>query len=227
MFIGHFALGMGAKKMVPEVSLGTLFLAGQFADLLWPTLLLAGVEVVRIQPGVTAVTPLDFVRYPYSHSLLALLVWAVLFSLAYLAFHRSRTAAAVTLGALVLSHWLLDFVVHRPDLPLTLGGSELFGLGLWDSLPATLAVELTLFAAGVALYARSTEALDRQGRWGFWSLVAFLLIVYFANLFGPPPPSVDAVAWTTQAMWLLVLWGWWVDRHRRPRDLMLLNFNNA
>ncbi len=216
MFIGHFALGMGAKKMAPEVSLGTLFLACQLADLLWPALLLAGVEVVRIQPGVTAVTPLDFVRYPYSHSLLALLIWSVLFSLTYLAFRRSRTKAAVTLGALVLSHWLLDFVVHRPDLPVIPGGSERFGLGVWDSLPATLAVELPLFAAGVVLYARSTVALDRQGRWGFWSLIAFLLIVYLANLFGPPPPSVDAVAWTTQAMWLLVLWGWWVDRHRRP-----------
>ena len=221
MFVGHFALGMGAKKIVPEVSLGTLFLAGQFADLLWPTLLLAGVEVVRIQPGVTAVTPLVFVRYPYSHSLLALVGWAIAFALVYLALRRSRVAAAVTLGALVLSHWLLDFVVHRPDLPLTPGGSERFGLGLWDSLPATLAVELLLFIAGVALYARSTEALDRQGRWGFWCLVAFLLIVYFANLFGPPPPNVNAVAWTTQAMWLLVLWGWWVDRHRRSRNPMV------
>ena len=217
MFIGHFALGMGAKKIVPAVSLGTLFLACQLADLLWPTLLLAGVEVVRIQPGVTAVTPLDFVRYPYSHSLLALLGWAVLFSLGYLALRRSRVAAAVTLGALVLSHWLLDFIVHRPDLPLTPGGSERFGLGLWDSLPATLAVELPLFIAGVALYVRSTEALDRQGRWGFWSLIAFLLVVYLANLFGPPPPSTNLVAWGTQAMWLFVLWGWWVDRHRRPR----------
>ena len=220
MFIGHFALGMGAKKIVPAVSLGTLFLACQLADLLWPTLLLAGVEVVRIQPGVTAVTPLDFVRYPYSHSLLALLGWAVVFALGYLALRRSRVAAAVTLGALVLSHWVLDFVTHRPDLPLTPGGSERFGLGLWDSLPATLAVELLLFAAGAALYARSTEALDRQGRWGFWALIGFLLIVYCVSLFGPPPPSTSAVAWGTQAMWLFVLWGWWVDRHRRPRARM-------
>lgn len=217
MFIGHFALGMGAKKLVPAVSLGTLFLACQFADLLWPTLLLTGIEAVEIQPGITAVTPLDFVRYPYSHSLLALLGWAVAFSLAYLALRRSRVLAAAVLGGLVLSHWVLDYVVHRPDLPLTPGGSERFGLGLWSSLPATLAIESLLFAGGVVLYVRSTEARDRWGRLGFWALVAFLGIVYLLNLFGPPPPSTSAVAWTTQAMWLLVLWGYWVDRHRRPR----------
>jgi hypothetical protein len=219
MFIGHFALGMGAKKIAPSVSLGTLFLACQLADLLWPTLVLLGFETFRIQPGITVVTPLDFVRYPYSHSLLALLGWAVAFSLGYLALRRSRAVAAVVVGALVLSHWVLDVVTHRPDMPLTPGGSTRLGLGLWNSLPATLAVELLLFAAGVWLYTRSTEARDRWGILGFWSLVVFLAAVYFANLFGPPPPSVDAVAWSAQAIWLLVLWGYWVDRHRRPREV--------
>jgi hypothetical protein len=216
MFIGHFALAFGAKKLAPTVSLGTLFLACQFADLLWPNLVLLGLERFEIAPGDTRVTPLRFVSYPYSHSLLALLLWAALFALLQFALRRSRVSTLLVVAALVLSHWGLDVLVHRPDMPIGIDGKRL-GLGLWNSLAGTLAVELLLFAAGVAFYARTTEPIDRTGRWAFGALVAFLLVVYFANLFGPPPPSVPAVAWSAQAMWLLVLWGYWVDRHRRVR----------
>lgn len=216
MFIGHFALGFGAKKAAPEVSLGTLFLACQFADLLWPVLVLAGIETVEVQPGNTVVTPLNFVHYPYSHSLVALAAWSVLGALAYLVFRGSRIKAALVIGALVLSHWVLDVLTHRPDMPITLMGSGRLGLGLWNSLPASVAVELLLFTVGVGLYARATEAIDRIGSIGLWALVAFLLVVNLANLLGPPPPSAQAVAWAAQAMWLLVLWGYWIDRHRRP-----------
>jgi membrane-bound metal-dependent hydrolase YbcI (DUF457 family) len=217
MFIGHFGLALGAKKRAPELSLGTLFLGCQFADLLWPTFVLAGIEVVKIQPGITTVTPLDFVHYPYSHSLVALFIWAVAFAIGYMLIRRSISAAGLVIGALVLSHWFLDYVVHRPDLPLTINGTARYGLGLWNSLPATLIVELFLFLAGVGLYARFTEARDRWGHFGFWALVVFLLVVYIANIFGPPPPSDLAVAWAAEAMWLLVAWGYWIDRHRRIR----------
>lgn len=217
MFIGHFALGFGAKRAVPAVSLGTLFLAAQLADLLWPTLVLLGIEEVRILPGATRVTPLDFVRYPYSHSLLTLLGWGILFGIGYVALRRARVWTGAALVLLVVSHWVLDVVTHRPDMPLTPGGPQRLGLGLWNSLPGTLVVELILFLGGVALYVRATEARDRTGRIALFSLVGFLLAVNLANLFGPPPPSAAAVAWTAQSMWLLVLWGSWVDRHRQPR----------
>lgn len=217
MFIGHYALGFGAKKLAPTVSLGTLFLACQLADLLWPSLVLLGLEVVEIRPGDTVVTPLHFVSYPYSHSLVALLGWAAALGIGYLVIRRSRAVTAFVIGGLVISHWLLDFVTHRPDMPLTLSGSERFGLGLWNSFSATVAVELLLMVGGVALYLRSTEARDRRGSVGFWLLVVFLLTVYLANLLGPPPPSVRAVGWAGQALWLLVVWGYWVDRHRQPR----------
>lgn len=219
MFIGHFALGFGAKKMAQEISLGTLFLACQFADLLWPTLVLLGVERVEVQPGNTVVTPLNFIHYPFSHSLMAMLAWAVLGALGYLAFHRARPRAALVIFALVLSHWFLDVLTHRPDLPITLTGTGRLGLGLWNFLPAAVVVEMLLFIVGVGLYARATEAIDRKGSIGFWTLVVFLLAVSIANLLGPPPPSSIAVAWAAQAIWLLVAWGYWIDRHRRPRSL--------
>lgn len=213
MFIGHFGVGFAAKPVAPRVSLGVLFLAAQFVDLLWPTLLLLGVERVAIAPGATVVTPLDFQHYPVSHSLIAAVAWAVLAGGAALALRVGRRAAIV-LALLVLSHWLLDALVHRPDLPLTPFGDARVGLGLWNSLPATLLVELPLFAAGAWLYARATRPRDAAGRWGFWGLVAFLLVIYAGNLFGAPPPNAMAIAWVGQAQWLLVLWAFWLDRHR-------------
>ena len=213
MFIGHFGAGFAGKHFAPRVSLGALFLAAQFLDLLWPTLLLLGVERVAIVPGATVVTPLDFQYYPVSHSLLAVLGWAAVVGGAYFALRRDRRAAML-LALLVLSHWLLDAVVHRPDLPLTPFGETRVGLGLWNSLPATLLVELPLFLLGCWLYARATRPRDAAGRWGFWGLVGFLLLVQLGNLMGEPPPSVTAIAWVGQAQWLLVLWGFWLDRHR-------------
>jgi membrane-bound metal-dependent hydrolase YbcI (DUF457 family) len=161
-------------------------------------------------------TPLNFISYPYSHSLLALCAWGVAFGVIYFAIRRSRISSAVTVGLLVVSHWVLDYVTHRPDMPLTLNGSARLGLGLWNSVPGTLAVELTIFGIGLALYLRKTTARDRIGSIGLGGLVAFLIVVYVASTFGPPPPNAAAVAWSAQAMWLLVAWGYWVDKHRIP-----------
>jgi hypothetical protein len=150
MFIGHFGVGFAAKAIAPKTSLGSLFLAAQFVDLLWPTLLLVGLESMRIEPGITRVTPFDFVHYPISHSLLAVIGWAVLFTAAY-SLLRRYPRGGIVLGLAVVSHWLLDLVFHRPDLPLYTGSEHLFGLGLWSSIGATLAVELPIFAGGLWL----------------------------------------------------------------------------
>lgn len=215
MFIGHFGAGFAAKAAAPRLSLGTLFIAAQFIDLLWPSLLLLGVERVRIEPGATAVTPLVFESYPLSHSLLAVMGWAVLIGAGHFLLRRERFAALL-LAALVLSHWLLDMLVHQPDLPLYPGSTTSLGLNGWSSLPLTLAIELPLFALGVWLYCRTTSACDAIGRWGLVGLLLFLLAVYLGNLFGAPPPHVMAIAWAGQLQWLLVLWGYWIDRHRQP-----------
>ena len=213
MFLGHFGIGFGAKAAAPRVSLGTLFLAAQFVDLLWPTLLLIGLEKVVIAPGITRVTPLDFTHYPISHSLLLSFVWALLFGAAFY-FIRKYPKGAWVCGAAVISHWLLDLLTHRPDLPLAPGGGTRVGLGLWNSLPATLVLELGIFAIGVWIYVRTTRPLDRRGSVALWALIGFLLVVHFGNLFGPPPPDVEALAWVGQAQWLLVVWAFWIDRHR-------------
>jgi hypothetical protein len=214
LFIGHFGAGLAAKRLAPRVSLGTLFIAAQFIDLLWPTLLLLGVERVQVVPGATAVTPLLFEHYPVSHSLVAVAGWAVLIAGLHFLLRRQRRAGLV-LGGLVVSHWLLDLVVHQPDLPIVPGGEVMAGLGAWSSLPLTLMIEVPLFLAGAWVYSRTTHAADGQGRWGFRGLLAFLLAIYAANLFGSPPPDATAIAWVGQAQWLIVLWAYWVDGHRR------------
>jgi len=218
MFIGHFGFGFGGKWVARRVSLGTLFLAAQFIDLLWPTLLLVGLETVRISPGITSVTPLDFTHYPISHSLVSVVVWAVLFSAVYF-FIRRFTIGAVVCGVLVLSHWLLDFVTHRADLPLAPMSNLRVGLGLWNHPTAAFVVEMLVFGVGVLLYVRSTRASDRSGTVGLWALVAFLLVVHMGNIFGPPPPSEKAIAWVSQTQWILVVWAYWLDRHREVRHV--------
>jgi hypothetical protein len=212
MFIGHFALGLAAKRVVPRVSLGMLFAAAELADLMWPVLVAVGLEQVRIVPGVTAFTPLDFVSYPYSHSLLMLVVWGVVVGALYRAIAGGRRTF-VALSALVVSHWVLDFIAHRPDLPLY-PGSARFGLGLWNSVPGTVAVEVTMFVAGLLVYVRATRSRDAIGMWALYALVAFLLVVYVGNI-GAAPPSVTAL-WIVGILGggLLVAWAWWADRHR-------------
>ena len=217
MFIGHFALGFGAKRLNPTVSLGTLFLACQFADLLWPTLVLSGVERVIVEPGNTAYTPLRFAYYPYSHSLAALVVWALVVGAAYRAIREAPLSPALLLASLVLSHWVLDVATHRADLPITVHGRTKIGFGLWHSVPWTIAIESAMFAVGVAIYARTTAPRDRAGTIGLWALAGFLVVVNVANILGPPPPSAAAVAWTAEAMWILVAAGYYVDAHRRRR----------
>lgn len=213
MFIGHFGVGFAAKRLAPRVSLGTLLLAAQFIDLLWPTFLLLGWERVRIEPGATAANPLVFEYYPISHSLLAVVGWAVLLGAAAWLLRRDTRAAAV-IGALVLSHWLLDALVHTPDLPLAPGGAARIGLGLWNYPLIELAIELVVLAVGVLVYARTTVAHNRTGTWALVSLAIVLVLIQFGNAAGDPPPSVTAIAWVGQAQWLLVAWGYWIDSHR-------------
>ena len=213
MFIGHFGLAFAARRVAPEAPLGTSIFAAQFLDALWPVLVLAGVERVAIVPGITRMTPLDFEHYPWSHSLAMAILWGALFGGTYW-LSRRRSRAALWLAALVVSHWILDWIVHRPDLPLYPGDAGRHGLGLWNSPAASLGIEFGLYAAGTYLYMSATRARDRIGAIAWWALVAFLLIAYVSSVLAPPPSSVEAVAYSALVGYLLIAWGWWIDRHR-------------
>lgn len=215
MFLGHFGLAFGASRWAGGISLGVLVLASQWVDLVWPLLVLAGVERVAVQPGVTAFSPLAFTHYPWTHSLLMGVVWGVLVGGGYYLWRR-RPRDALLVGALVPSHWLLDLVVHRPDLPLWPGGPTV-GLGLWNSVAGTLAVEFLLLAAGVGLYLSATTARDRVGSWGTYGLVALLVAAFLGSSFAPPPGTGAAVATGALGLWLAVPLAHWVDGHRDRR----------
>lgn len=214
MFVGHFAVALAAKKAAPKTSLGTLAIAVTFVDLLWPVFLLLGIEHVRIDPGNTAFTPLDFYDYPISHSLLTTIGWSIAFGLVYYVLRHSIKSALILAGC-VASHWVLDFISHRPDMPLMPGISKNVGLGLWNSVPATIIVEGAIFATGIMIYLRSTTALDRTGRYAFWSFVVFLVLAWLGSAAGSPPPNVTALAIGALSAWLLIVWTYWIDRHRR------------
>jgi hypothetical protein len=214
MFLGHFGVALAARHVARRPALGTSIMAAQWADGIWPLFVLLGLEHVEVSPGITRVTPLDFVSYPYTHSLLADGIWAVLFALVYGSLRRDWRGAG-WLAVLVLSHWVLDVVAHRPDMP-TWPGGPMLGLGLWNSLPGTLIVEFALFGSGAWLYARATRLRDTLGRVLFASFCIALVIIYLASVFGPPPPSERTVAIAGVFGWLFVGWGYWIDRHRAP-----------
>jgi len=215
MFIGHTAAALAGKRAATRTSLGVLLAAASFLDLLWPILLLARVEHVRIAPGNTAFTPLDFAWYPISHSLMGVLGWSLAAGVIYFAVTRYRSGA-LTVGVLVFSHWVLDWLTHRPDLPLWPGGPRV-GVGMWHSVPLTLMVEMLLFGVCVAIYLGTTRPRDGIGRWAFWGLIAIFSGIYLASVFGPPPSDVHTVAWAALATWLFPLWAWWADAHREVR----------
>jgi membrane-bound metal-dependent hydrolase YbcI (DUF457 family) len=213
VFVGHLAAALAAKKVEPRVPLAALVAATFGLDLLWPAFLLAGLETVRPQPGITAFTPIDFESYPWSHSLLLAAVWGGI--AAFVASRTGRSRAAVVIFALVVSHWVLDWVTHRPDLPLWPGGPK-EGLGLWYSLPGTIIVEGALLAFGVALYLRTAPATSRAGHWAFWSLIVFTAAIWLSGPFQPPPPDVGPIATVGLVGGaLLILWAGWIDRTRR------------
>lgn len=213
MFIGHFAVGFASKRAAPRTSVALLIAAALFADILWPIFLLLGWEHVRIDPAATRFSPLDLYDFPWSHSLLALLTWATGF--AYIYWRLTKySIGALMIWAGVLSHWILDWITHRPDMPLYPGSSR-FGLGLWNSIPGTMVVEIALFAAGIWLYVGTTRAVDAIGRYAFLAFSLLLLVIYVGDPFSGPPDSVSELIWTgIIAEAVLLPWAWWFDAHR-------------
>ncbi len=215
MFVGHLALGFAAKKVAPRTSLGTLLAASELADLLFPVLALLGWEQVSFAGGPNPFLSIRLEHYPISHSLLALVAWGVAFGIVY----RVRTAylrGTAVVFALVVSHWVLDFITHVPDMPLWPGGPKV-GLGLWASVPGTLIVEGLLFAAGLVIYARATRVRDAIGRFGLWTFAALLLALYAESLSGGNPTGAEFAIGSIVGGWAVVFLGAWIDRHREAK----------
>jgi len=214
MFVGHTALALAAKRRAPELSLGWLFAATVTLDLLWPLFLILGIEQVALGSATGGFDNLTFTSYPWSHSLLMAMVWGgAMFALAR--WRGISVSSSVLLALLVVSHWVLDWATHAPDMPLLPWGGPKVGLGLWRSIPATYVVEGVIYLGGIWLYFGGTKAKDKVGSIGLWTWLLVMALMWGSGPLGPPPPSTAAVAWGALiAMPLLVVWAWWVDRHR-------------
>jgi hypothetical protein len=217
MFIGHFGIGLATKKVAPQISLGTLFMAVQFLDLIWPTLLLLNLEQVVIHPELSGNRVLEFSNYPYTHSLLFALLWSVAFGGVYYLINKNRRNALVV-GLGVLSHWVIDLIVHFHDLPLYPGHSPLVGFGVWSSMLITSILEASFFIVGIVLYLCSVTFDNNTGRIVFWLLMVFLASVHLWSAFAPPPASVTELAWSAQFQWLFVALAYWADKNATARQ---------
>jgi hypothetical protein len=212
MFVGHLAVGLTGKRIEPKISLGTWVLAALLADLIIFPLLIAGVERFRVEPDVTVNRVVGDI--PYSHSLLMSAVWASLFAAAY--FLRRRYArGAWLLFAAVLSHWVLDFISHRPDMALAPGVHGLYGLGLWNSIPATLIVEGSFWLLAIIIYVRATQPKKLTGVYAFWIGVVLLTLAWYGNITsGMDPNPVRAGISGLIFFSLVVAWAYWINQIR-------------
>jgi hypothetical protein len=212
MFVGHYGVSFAARRLEPTVSLWVLFLAVQFLDVLWAPLVLLGIEKVNIVPGFTASNPLDLYYMPYTHSLLAALIWSIAGGLAYqLVAKPVRARAAVIVALAIFSHWVLDFVVHRPDLPLY-GNSEKVGLGLWNLPALAFGLEAALLFGGIWMCMKSRLARPAA----VIGFALFMLAIQAYVFFGPPPSSDRSAAVTALAAYALfagIIW-WLEDRNQ-------------
>lgn len=223
MFVGHYGVALALKGAQTRASLGLLFLGVQFVDILFFPLVLTGVERMNIVPGFTDSTHFELAFMPYTHSLLASVLWALLITAGALVVLReqpARRSVAVILGVAVFSHWVLDWIVHTPDLPLLGDSSTKLGLGLWNDAQLTFILEAALLAGGLWLYLRFTEstAESRLGRFGMTGLVVVLLSLNLYNLFGPPPATfLEIFGFAMLSYFGFAALAFWLDRHRTAK----------
>jgi hypothetical protein len=217
MFIGHYGAALAARRWTPRLSLGWLFVAVQLVDVLFAVFVLGGIEKVRIVPGFTATNPYDLYFMPYTHGLVGALAWSALAALvARVVFRGQDRAVPLVVGLCVFSHWLLDAPMHTPDMPLLGDDSFKVGLGLWHYPALTIAIELTVFAAGALIWLRATGGLARA-RVGTIVFLAALVALTLATPFMPPPANpVEMTISMLAGYTALAGAAAWIDRARRP-----------
>lgn len=188
MFIGHYSAALAAGAHPKAPGLGTLFVGAQLVDFAFFTFVMTGTEHMRVSPGFTAMNPMDLYHMPYTHSLLGSLAWAAGFALLIRLWLKAWAPALIG-GAVVLSHWFLDLLVHVPDLTLA-GSPPKLGFGLWNHPEIEMPLEIGLVALCLWLYLRATR--PKAGNAALWTMIAFLAAVQAYNWFGSPPEKVDA-----------------------------------
>jgi hypothetical protein len=227
MLVGHHAVGFAAKRVVPGVSLGTLQVASVLLDLIVFVDQLAGIEHARVTPGITAFSPLDGYDIAISHSLVTAILWSAVFAMVYLWWRRDVRAGAVLFGV-VFSHWVLDWVSHRPEIPLAPGIHRYVGLGLWNSIAATFVVEGALWAFGIVIYLRITTANSPFGKYGLLTFIGVLTLAWIRTPFGSMPvgdfSSVALLALLAIYAILLSL-AFWLEHHRTIKAQMVNTFS--
>ena len=215
MFVGHYGPTFAIKAARPELPLWLLFLAAQAVDIAWATFVLAGIEKVRIVPGITAASPLDLYYMPYTHSLVAAIAWSVaVAAVCKVLFRWKGWASGAWVGVAVFSHWVIDLLVHRPDLPLW-GDTAKVGLGLWNHAALSFALEAAVLGAGLALYLVRTRARNAAGRYAPIVFALAMLAIQGSTFFAPPPGSVRLLAVTALASYFaFAAIAGWIDRQR-------------
>lgn len=218
MFVGHYGPSLAAKAAKNPIPLWILFVAVQLLDVFWSIFVLLGIEKVRIAPGITATNPLDLYYMPYTHSLLGAMLWSIAAGVAYYVFRRAEGwSAGAIVGAAVLSHWVLDWFVHRPDLPLY-DNSFKVGLGLWNHPAFAFTLEIAVLFGGMGLYMKTTKAVARSGRFGIVIFGFVMLAVQAYVFFGPPPASDKAAAITALVSYLAFAGiAYWLEGKRALR----------
>jgi hypothetical protein len=216
MFIGHYGPALAAKPLQKTIPLWLLFVAVQWMDFCWSVLVLLGVEKARVVPGFTQGSMLDLYFMPYTHGLLGAALLALSFGLIAALFFKARKGLTIAiLAGAVFSHWLLDLVVHVPDLPLV-GDHMKVGFGLWRHVAISLPLELLLLVGGAFTYARSMPS--PRGRVALWAFVAFMAVFQVYANFGPPPASSQIEAISALAAYtVLALMAAGVEALRRPK----------
>lgn len=215
MFVGHYGVSFAVKSFERRIPLWLLFIAVQFVDVLWAIFVLTGIEKVRITPGITATNPLDLYYMPYTHSLVAALLWSGAGFISYKVAHRGASYAAFLVAVAVFSHWILDLIVHRPDLPLYDDTYKL-GFGLWNYPTLALALEASLLFGGIFLYLRASKAVSPIGKFGMLGFGILLLIVQGIVFFGAPPPSASAAALTALLSYVVFTGvAYWLEKKRQ------------
>jgi hypothetical protein len=217
MLVGHFAVGLIGKRAAPQASLGTLVLASMLPDFLGFVFILTGLEHWRMVPGGRGIDSVQLYDIALSHSLATDILWALLVAAAY-GWRRRYSAGAAMLSVAVVSHWVLDFISHRSDMPLAPGVARVYGLGLWASLPWTAVVEGGLWLASLIVYVRTTRAKNRAGVYAFWLVVALLTTSWISNFVTTAPPAAQSpVTGSIVALGffsLMVAWAFWMNRVR-------------